>query len=93
MSKNSYGGEDVKHGHYFKRVPPGATHLDLYAVFRMFGVTDAAIQHALKKLFCAGQRGSKTREQGLREAVDSVCRAIEIDDMFRAEGGSEGETK
>ena len=51
----------MKHGHYFKKV----THLDgidVYRVLELFEVTDPCLQHAIKKLLCAGTRGSKDVE-------------------------------
>lgn len=71
--------------HYYKRVPQGVTHLDVYAVLRMWEVSDPAVAHALKKLLCAGTRGSKARAQDLKEAVVSINRAIAMDEEF-AEG-------
>ena len=38
---------------------------------------DVAIDHAVKKLLCPGQRGSKGRLQDLTEALISVQRAID----------------
>lgn len=51
---------------------------DVYDVLVAFGVTCPARQHAIKKLLCAGQRGSKTETQDLQEAADSVDRAIDL---------------
>ena len=64
--------------HYFKPVPPGVTHIDVYQVLAMFEVKDQAVGHAVKKLLCAGQRGSKDYIRDLLEAVVSINRAIEI---------------
>lgn len=66
-----------KHGHYHKEV----SHLksiDVYRVIDLFGVTDGAAQHALKKLLCAGQRGNKTFEQDMREAYDTLARRLQM---------------
>jgi len=52
--------------------------VDVYDVLRAFGVTNPAMQHAIKKLLCAGLRGSKSATQDLREAVVSIERAIEL---------------
>lgn len=62
---------------------PGETHgcsvvVDIYDVLRAFGVTCPALQHAIKKLLCAGLRGSKSAEQDISEAANSCRRAIEL---------------
>lgn len=67
----------MAHDHYKKDV----THLkqiDVYRALDLFGVTHPAIQHAVKKLLCAGQRGTKDYERDLREAVDSINRALQM---------------
>ena len=62
---------------------PGDTHglsvaVDVYDVLQAFGVTCPALQHAVKKLLCAGLRGSKSAEQDIDEAANSCRRAIEL---------------
>lgn len=51
--------------------------VDVYDVLLAFNVRCPAIQHAVKKLLAAGQRGDKTYEVDLREAVFSIERGIE----------------
>jgi DNA integrity scanning protein DisA with diadenylate cyclase activity len=66
-----------KHSHYFKEV----SHLkqvDVYRVLDLFAVTNPCIQHATKKLLCAGNRGAKDYEKDLREAADSINRALQM---------------
>ena len=67
-----------KHPHYFKDV----SHLkdiDVYRVLKLFNVTDPCVQHAVKKLLVAGGRGAgKDIERDLREAVDSINRALQM---------------
>ena len=67
-----------KHSHYFKDV----SHLkdiDVYRVLKLFNVTDPCVQHAVKKLLVAGGRGAgKNIERDLREAVDSINRALQM---------------
>ena len=58
------------HGHAIK--------VDVYDVLQAFGVTCPALQHAVKKLLCAGLRGQKTAEQDISEAANSCRRAIEL---------------
>lgn len=67
--------------HYYKEIPVGVTHIDIYAVLSMWHVDDPAIQHAIKKLMCAGQRGEKERKHDLTEAVVSIERAIEMEEQ------------
>lgn len=68
-----------KHPHYHKEVPKGATHLDVYRILEMFGVTSPNLQHALKKLLVAGGRGAgKDIRQDVREAVDTLERWLEM---------------
>lgn len=62
-----------KHSHYRKDV----SHLqsiDVYRVLQLFAVTDPALQHAVKKLLCAGQRGVKSQAQDVQEAMDTLSR-------------------
>ena len=67
-----------KHSHYYKDV----SHLkdiDVYRVLKLFNVTDPCVQHAVKKLLAAGGRGAgKDIERDLREAVDSINRALQM---------------
>jgi hypothetical protein len=52
--------------------------LDVYDVLQAFDVRCPARQHAIKKLLAAGLRGAKDEETDLREACDSVLRALEL---------------
>jgi hypothetical protein len=63
----------MKHNHYFK----STVHLDavdVYRVLELFNVTDPCLQHAVKKLLCAGDRGAKDMEQDVQEAMDTLER-------------------
>jgi len=63
----------MKHNHYFKKT----VHLDavdVYRVLKLFEVTDPCLQHAIKKLLCAGGRGEKDMEQDVQEAMDTLER-------------------
>lgn len=64
--------------HYFKRVPDGVTHVDVYWVLEAWAVSHP-IGHAIKKLLCAGARGSKDRVKDLNEAIASIRRALELE--------------
>jgi hypothetical protein len=60
--------------HYFKPIPPGCTHVDVYRVLQLFEVADPALQHAAKKLLCAGARGAKDQAQDVAEAIATLQR-------------------
>jgi hypothetical protein len=68
---------DASHAHYYKDV----SHLqkvDVYRVLELYNVTNPCIQHAVKKLLCAGGRGAKGTERDLIEAIDSITRALDM---------------
>lgn len=68
----------TKYSHYHKDVEHLKT-IDVYRTLELFGVTDQALGHAIKKLLCAGQRGAgKTLEQDVREAVDTLNRRLQM---------------
>lgn len=64
---------DNGYNHYFKEVT-GLTHIDVYRVLQLFGVTDPCIQHAIKKLLVAGGRGGKDTTKDVAEAIVSLQR-------------------
>lgn len=66
-----------RHPHYHKNVSHLDT-IDAYRVLERFGVTDPAIQHAIKKLLVAGGRGSKDIQTDIQEAIDSLTRWQEM---------------
>ena len=53
--------------------------VDVYCVLDAFPTNSAAIDHAIKKLLCAGQRGAKSRAQDLREAIQAIERALQME--------------
>jgi len=63
--------------HYFKDVS-NLKHIDVYRVLILFGVTDPCLQHATKKLLCAGNRGVKDELKDVQEAITSLTRYLEI---------------
>jgi hypothetical protein len=65
-----------EYSHYYKKVPYEC--VDVYRVLELFGVTDPAIQHAVKKLLVAGGRGHKDLEKDVKEAIVSLNRWIEM---------------
>ena len=52
--------------------------IDVYRVLDLFGVSNPCLQHAIKKLLCAGQRGAKDERRDVEEAVSSLVRCLEM---------------
>lgn len=68
----------MKHSHYFK--PVGKySHVDIYRILRLYEVEDPCIQHAIKKLLCAGGRGTKDKAKDVQEAIDTLHRWQEME--------------
>lgn len=67
-----------KFPHYYPELPAGTTHMDVYRVLDAFKVKRSSIQHAIKKLLAAGLRGAKDEVKDLKEARDSIDRALEM---------------
>lgn len=63
-------------GHYYRDVRH-LEKIDIYRFCELFGVT-GPLEHALKKIACAGQRGAKDYYKDLNEAIKSINRAIEM---------------
>lgn len=62
--------------HYYRDV----SHLekiDIYRFCELFNVT-GPLEHALKKITCAGQRGAKDQIKDLKEAISSINRKLEM---------------
>lgn len=68
---------EQKHNHYFKDVS-NLKFIDIYRVLLLFCVTDPCLQHATKKLLCAGNRGVKDELKDVQEAIASLTRYLEI---------------
>ena len=66
-----------KHRHYFKDVS-NIDEIDVYAVLKLFEVTDPCLQHIVKKALCAGKRGHKDMMEDLQNIVDTAIRAVEL---------------
>ena len=62
----------------YKRECKG-TKIDVYDVLKAFKVINSATQHAVKKLLVSGKRGYKDTVQDLKEANESIVRAIELE--------------
>ena len=53
---------------------------DVYRVLTAFNVSSPPVQHALKKLLCAGIRGKGSEVQDLSEARDAItARLLELE--------------
>jgi hypothetical protein len=65
------------YAHYFKDVS-NLDVIDVYRVLTLFGVTDPCIQHAVKKLLAAGQRGAKSTSKDVNEAIATLVRWQEM---------------
>ena len=52
--------------------------LDIYRILSLYDVTDPCLQHAIKKLLCAGKRGVKNQTQDINEAILSLKRLLEM---------------
>lgn len=63
---------------YHKEIKKGVL-VDTYDVLMAFEVTNPAMQHALKKMLAPGQRGVKDTIQDMKEAIQSIERAIELE--------------
>ena len=74
----------MKHSHYFKNVQH-LDGIDVYRVLELFNVTNPCLQHAVKKLLCAGGRGAKDMEQDVQEAMDTLERwqDMQVEDELR----------
>ena len=66
--------------HYHKQLPEGVKTIDVYRVLSLFEVTDPCLQHAIKKLLCAGARGAKDTDKDVAEAAVSIRRYQEMRD-------------
>ena len=54
--------------------------VDVYSILAAYETGHPAIDHAIKKLLCAGERGVKSWGQDLREAIQAIERALADDD-------------
>ena len=52
--------------------------LDIYRILKLYEVSDPCLQHAIKKLLCAGKRGVKNQTQDINEAILSLQRLLEM---------------
>lgn len=52
--------------------------LDIYRILFLYEVNNPCLQHAIKKLLCAGKRGVKNQIQDINEAILSLQRFLEM---------------
>lgn len=67
----------MRHRHYFKDVSH-LSMIDVYRVVELFDVPAGALDHAAKKILCAGNRGDKDQIKDILEARDSLDRWLEM---------------
>jgi len=60
--------------------------VDVYSVLEAFNVTNPPVQHAIKKLLCAGIRGKGSAVNDVTECIPAVERAIEIENHKNKRG-------
>jgi hypothetical protein len=73
-----------KHAHYFRSVEH-LSEIDIYRMLDLFGVTDQALGHAIKKLVAPGGRGAgKDFRKDVQEAIDTLQRRLEMLDEDQA---------
>ena len=63
---------------YHREIKKGVL-IDVYDVLNAFEVINPAMQHALKKMLAPGKRGAKGTIQDMKEAIQSIERAIELE--------------
>jgi len=63
---------------YHREIKKGVM-VDVYDVLNAFEVINPAMQHALKKMLAPGKRGAKDTIQDMKEAIQSIERAIELE--------------
>ncbi len=73
MNNNS----NQKHKHYYRNVEH-LNVIDIYRTIDLFQIHHPCLQHAVKKIICAGDRGSKDFETDVQEAIDSLVRALQM---------------
>lgn len=67
--------QEYKH---YKKDVSNLNSIDVYRVLKLFDVKDPALQHAVKKILCAGDRGTKDKVQDIQEAIASLNRSLEM---------------
>lgn len=69
--------ENKQYIHYFKDVAH-LNFIDIYRILELYDVDHPCLQHAAKKILCAGHRGSKNYVRDVTEARDTLNRFLEM---------------
>jgi hypothetical protein len=73
---------DLPNPKYLRRIYPfieGDIHsVDIYRVLDAFETHSSELDHAVKKILCAGERGIKDKIQDLQEAISSIHQCINL---------------
>lgn len=77
----------IKYNHYYKNVE-FLEFIDIYRILQLYEINHPCLQHAIKKLLCAGKRGGKNEKKDVQEAIDTLRRWIAMTE----EDGNENET-
>ena len=77
IGRNGNTGEHYKVNKYLRTITTsnGEGDVDVYDVLYAFDVANPAMQHAIKKMLCAGRRGHKDYLQDIDEAIQALERA------------------
>lgn len=59
--------------------------IDVYDLIQLYDVKNPALQHALKKILMAGDRGHKDFNQDCQDIIDSATRAKELNGPLNTE--------
>jgi hypothetical protein len=84
-SKKPKSGSKIPFGNKYDReivgkYNTGVCVVDVYRVLDAYKTGNAAIDHAIKKLLCAGERGAKDQKQDWLEAIQSIEQALRLED-------------
>lgn len=75
--------EEVRAGYDRKiigKYGSGACTVDIYRVLDAYKTGSSAIDHAIKKLLCAGNRGYKDKRKDYMEAIQSISQELSLID-------------
>lgn len=83
VQQNGNNGEHYKeleaNKNKYQREIKDGVFVDVYDVLKAFNVVNPAMSHAIKKMLAPGQRGAKDMIQDMKEAIQSIERAIELE--------------
>lgn len=75
---------------YSREIKPDVF-VDVYDVLSAFKTGCPAMDHAIKKCLAPGQRGQKSSIQDKQEAIASIQRSIEMEELHMTGGMLEGD--